>query len=552
MRNNKLVLIPLLIIILLISSCSNDFTNNENTHEEIVDNDKLYENDIINSVKEIYITVLPIDNRQPEYAYTLSELNAITLASSDIDIKLRVIFQEGKDGGSQQGYFGYGLTSENGIMELRGQTSRNAKQKSYKIELTKGGGLWDSFEEINLNKHPYDSVLIRNKLSFDFIKLIPNLTSSRTQFVHLFIKDLSEGDFNREFSDYGLFTHIEDIDKDYLKNHNLDTKGWLYKAELFEFYRYEDIIRLKSDPDYNEKRFEDILPFKGNDNHEKLINMLNDVNNRFIHINDVINKHFDRENYITWLALNILIDNRDTTSRNFYLYSANDSNKWYFIPWDYDGGWNNRSYDNTEVELWRSGITNYWGVVLHKRFFQNKDNIKELTEKIESLSRILNEETTQNFLDAYRPVVEYFLSREPDNLRINPEEFLLEYESLPSLIQESKARYYESLENPMSVFMGETQKIGHHYSFNWTESYDLQGDYIKYNLEISDSPTFETVVYSKENITETEHVVDGLQPGEYYWRLTIIDSQGNRQAPFDYYVDVNHDKYFGIKKIIIH
>lgn len=551
MKNKILILSSFLIIILLISSCTSSITDNGNIYEGIVDNQNLYENDKIDSVKEIFVTVLPADNFQSEYSYTFEQLNATTEFSGNKDIKVKIIFQEGKDGSPELGLFGYGLTSANATMEQKGQSSRNAKQKSYKIRLFEDGGLWDGFEEINLNKSPFDTIRIRNKLSYEYLKLIPNLTSLKTQFVHLYIKDLSEGDYNQDYKDFGLFTQIEDVDKNYLKKHGLDPKGSLYKVEYFEFHRYEDIIKLKSDPDYNEKEFEKILAIKGNDNHEKLINMLNDVNNSFVHINDVIDKHFDRENYITWLAFNMLIDNIDSNSKNFCLYSPKDSSRWYFIPWDYDGGWNIRSFSNSEKPLWWQGISTYWGVTLHRRFFKNDDNIKELSEKIESLSQIMTQEKTKEFLDEYRPIVEHFLSREPDNQRESFEEVLSEYESIPRVVEESKERYYKSLENPMPVFMGNPQKMGQYYIFTWTESYDLQGDAIRYNIEISDSPTFETIVYSEEDITETEHVVDGLKPGEYYWRLGIVDSQGNRQDPFDYYFDESDFRYNAVKKFIV-
>ncbi len=43
----------------------------------------------------------------------------------------------------------------------------------------------------------------------------------------------------------------------------------------------------------------------------------------------------DRENLTHWLAFQILIGNTDTQSRNVYLYSPQNSQRWYFIPWDH-------------------------------------------------------------------------------------------------------------------------------------------------------------------------------------------------------------------------
>lgn len=514
----------------------------------LIDNQGLYVNEQID-VKEVYITILPPSSQFPEYNYTFKDLNTNIY---DTDTEVRVIFQEGKDGVIKPGSFGYGLTDANATMKLRGQSSRLKEQKSYKIELNKKVGTWNDQKVINLNKHPFDDTRIRNKLSFDYLKLIPNITSLQTEYVHVYIKDYSEGDYSQQFVDYGLFTQIENLDEDFFKKRDLDAKGSLYKAEYFEFYRYSDVIKLKEDPAYDKNAFEEILEIKGDNDHSKLIAMLNDVNNEFIHINDVIDKHFERDNYITWLAINLLIDNVDTNSKNYYLYSPSNSDKWYFLPWDYDKGWSKHRFDSGEVGLWQQGISNYWGVVLHRRFFMNDENIKDLSREIEYLASIFTEENTRKLLDSYTPIITEYLGREPDSLYTDLDEVLIEIDQLPSVINDSKKRYYESLERPMPVFMGNPEKLGDYYIFRWTESYDLQGDYITYNIEISDSPTFENIIYTKEGIRESEYIVKGIPSGKYYWRLGIADSQGNKQAAFDYYIDENNLWYFGIKEFYIH
>ena len=60
--------------------------------------------------------------------------------------------------------------------------------------------------------------------------------------------------------------------------HGLDKNGQLYKVNFFEFQRYEDIIRLSSDAGYDADSFEEYLEIKGDNDHSKLIEMLDDVN----------------------------------------------------------------------------------------------------------------------------------------------------------------------------------------------------------------------------------------------------------------------------------
>ena len=75
-----------------------------------------------------------------------------------------------------------------------------------------------------LNKHIGDVYRFKNKLAYDLMKDIPQMMSARTQFVHLYVKDTTEGG-NGTFTDYGLYTQVEQINKTYLKTHGLDNKG---------------------------------------------------------------------------------------------------------------------------------------------------------------------------------------------------------------------------------------------------------------------------------------------------------------------------------------
>lgn len=503
-------------------------------------------------IKEIYITILPYKGDYSEYANNFTDLNERYYS----DLKVKIIFQEGENGSINPNNYGYTLTDSNGTMELRGQSSRNDYVKSYKIKLNDDYDMWDGHKVINLNKHCSDDLCIRNKLSLDYISTVSNLSSMKTQFIHLYIKDFSKGDYSQGYEDYGLYTQVENIDDDFLINHGLDTEGTIYKAEFFEFFRYPNNLRLKGSNDYSKEAFEEILEIKTNDNPEKIIEMLDDLNNELIHINDVIDKHFNRENYITWLATNILIGNIDTGSKNFLLYSPSNVKTWYFLPWDCDGTWGfvNKMGEVSDIVVsCHEGVANYWGVVLHRRFLENEQNVQELSEKIEELSsRTFTEETTKMFLTQYWTVVSDFYDEEPYILynTWTEDELKNEWNRILQIIEENKDKYYLSLEKPMPVFMGEPINEGGYYIFTWNKSYDLQGDSIKYSIEISDSHLFETLIYQAEEIKDTQHVVNNLSPGTYYWRINIIDSDGNTQISFNQYA-LGYHIYYGIQEFIV-
>lgn len=98
--------------------------------------------------------------------------------------------------------------------------------------------------------------------------------------------------------DYGLYTQVEQPNKRFLRNHGLDEYGQLYKASMFEFFRYPDALKLADDPKYDLSAFEEVLEVKGNDDHQKLLTMLDDLNNYSLPTEEVFAKYFDEENYL--------------------------------------------------------------------------------------------------------------------------------------------------------------------------------------------------------------------------------------------------------------
>ncbi len=533
--------ILLAVMLLLLTSCTDQGEKAVLQNQSPVQDMNAIKPEDKGKITELYVTVLSQTNPE-NLGFTFKKLN------DGKDIKLPVILQEGNDGRTEESLSGYEATVGNATIELRGQSARLAEEKSFKITLNEE--TWQGFKVINLNKHPFDSLKIRNKLSFDLFKEIPNLTSPGTNFIHLFIKDITQQVEDPEFQDFGLFTQVENIDSNFLESHGLDSGGSLYKVENFEFKRYPEVLKTKKEPDYDKEKFEEILEIKGADDHRKLLAMLNDLNNSFIHINKVIDKYFDRQNYLTWLAINILTDNIDTSSRNFFLYNPQDNDRWFFFPWDYDGSLGKKK--ENERALWQEGITKYWAVTLHRRFIMNDKNRMELSKKIEEISGYFSEEKIKLLLDAYEPIIQNFVLNQKGLAQQELESVQNEFRLLPQSVELNKEVYYESLERPMPVFMGAPIKYGDYFVFTWEHSYDFQGDLIEYGIDISRTPEFNDIIFSTEELRENQCIVRDLPAGKYYWKLTIKDSQGNSQAAFDKYVDKATELYyFGIKEFII-
>ena len=226
------------------------------------DKDSLYENDDDTSVVTMYLTVSK-GNSSENTDHTWEEINSYSVYDYEemgVDrYQAAALLQIGNENGPTEGMVGYGENVPNATVQIRGQTSSRNAQKNYKIELKKNKGTWRGQRTINLNKHMTEGMRFRNKLAYDLLKGIPQLISLRTQFVHLYVKDTTDGSADAEFEDYGLYTQVEQLNKTGLKNHGLDSNGQLYKINSFEFYRYEDVIKREDDADYNQKKFEKYL-----------------------------------------------------------------------------------------------------------------------------------------------------------------------------------------------------------------------------------------------------------------------------------------------------
>ncbi|MGM0378931.1 MAG: CotH kinase family protein [Bacillota bacterium] len=540
----KLKVVIFLIGFLLFTACSNEVQNKLS-----MDNKKLYSEIDQKKLYEFNLEIIDADkNTLADDNFTFERLKKDDGKFNGKDIEVSGLLKEVENKKSKPGLIGYNLNTANCTVQQRGQSARLADQKSFKIDLVKEAGLWKGNEELNLNKHPSDNLMIKNKLSFDIFSQIPNILSFKTQFVNLNIKDNNKE--NPFFKDYGLFVNVEEIDDNYFIRRDLDPDGELYKAKNFEFFRYENVIRPKSDPLYSKEKFENKIEIENADNHQKLISLLKDINNYYIPINTIIKNNFDRENYITWLACNILIGNVDTAARNFFLYSPKRSNTWYFIPWDYD-----KVLETPDRHAkWTIGASKYWGNVLHKRFLKNDKNRQELSDKINHLyNNYFNVNILKENINNYKKVILPFVSKDPnafDNMsKLEVENKL---NNIHQIINKNKNDYFLSLEKPQPFFLGTVSKVSSYLSFNWDKAYDFQGDKIRYDLLISKTPDMNNIIFKEENIKESEYVIDKLKKGIYYWQVIAIDSEENKQYPFDLYIDSKSNLYYyGIKKLIV-
>ncbi len=525
--------------------------------QHLRDVDTLYEEEDETDVVTMYLTVRT-GNPSEGTDHTWEEVNSYSAYyynEEGIDrYKVEALLQVGTEEGIAPGNLGYGLTASNATVQIRGQTSSRNAQKNYKIELKENQGNWNGQTTIALNKHQTDGLRFRNKMGFDMLKDVEQLMSLRTHFVHLYVNDLTDGS-DDGFEDYGLYTQVEQLNKTALRSHGLDNYGHLYKVNFFEFFRYEDAIKLQTDPTFDKAVFEQYLEIKGDTDHTKLIEMLEAVNDTSIPIDDVIDKYFDRENLLYWLAFNIITGNVDTQSRNCYLYSPQNEERWYFLCWDLDGmlrKTENDIQERVDYGSWESGVSNYWGNVLFQRALKSESFREELDLAINDLRSIFTKEKIADMVATYRGVVEETLWETPDitHEQLTPEEYEQVANSLPDLADTYYECYLQSLENPLPFYIGDPVIEEDKLKIVWDNSYDFQQQDIMYTAVISRDLEGTDVVDKYEGIWP-EWSTDKLEPGAYFLKVQSMDTDGNIQDAFDYYELDGYGKVYGIKYFFV-
>ena len=519
------------------------------------ENKSIYDQDDPGSVVCFYVTVQRGDAGS-DTDHSFAEVNSAVRFVEDShvanDIFARAIVQVGDEEGPRPGMLGYTATQANATIRVRGNSSSVRPQKSYKLDLDDEAGLWRGQSNIALNKHVFDSTRLRNKLYFDLLRPVEHISSLRTQFVHLYIKDETAG--QTEFADYGLFTQAEVPTKKYLANHGLDSEGYLYKAISFNF-EMSDALKNFDDPDFDQAAFDTILSCKGRQDNQKLIDLVELIADRSTDINEIVGDYIDRDNYITWLAYNILMGNNDTTVQNFYLYSPLNSRKWFFIPWDGD---NCLHWQEDEIEgidgnagTWEHGVANYWGVLLHQRFLKNGANRAELAARVDELYETINPDTVQALALEYDEVVGPFALTMPDiyYLGNTPEERQAVLTGLGDQVELAYRQFYESLHELMPFFMYQPVRDGQDIRFWWEDAYDFDNQPVTYRLQVAATPDFAAPVVDVTGLESTQYPVpsDQLAAGTWYFRVTAETSDG-RTAPAMNKIQVNDVYYPGVDR----
>lgn len=509
---------------------------------QLRDKESLYDGED-DEIVTMYLTV-GLGNEEDGTDHTWTEVNSHPLSWYEEQgmepYKCEAVLQIGDEAGPVEGEFGYEDRTANATVQLRGQGASARQQKSYRIKIKDGRGKWEDQKTISLNKHIGDPVRFKNKLAYSLMEEIPQMLSSRTTFVHLYVKDKTEGE-DGLFRDYGLYTQVEQINKTYLKNRGFDKDGALYQAgENFDWKRHEDSIVLAADAGYDLNKFEQYLEVDGAEDHDKLISLLEAANNKDKQISETVEQYFDRENLYYWMAFHILTGNKEVLNGNYYLYSSREADKWYFISWDNDGIleeeyelMEDASYDRS----WDKGIFIYTDAVLFRRILQDPSCREELNAAVEDIyANYLTKEAVQEKIDIYRAATEEYLYSLPDQtyVPVSREEYEILSNSMADEISDNYEAYKETMDSAWPFHIQDPVTENGAVVLSWEKSYVYEGAPAVYTVEVARDYTFEDCIISTQT-DQTEYRLNQLPEGQYFVRVRAAGDNGVSQDAYEYY-----------------
>lgn len=237
---------------------------------------------------------------------------------------------------------------------LRGNTSRNAQKKSFKVSFNRfvPGQHYFGLEKMNLNGEHNDPSVIRSKAGWEICRLL-DIPASRSNHVRLYVND--------EY--YGLYIHVEHVDEEFVNLRYGSKSGNLYKC-LWP----ASLTWLGPDPDAYRREH------GGRRVYELKTNLEQDDYSDLMHFIDVLNhtpadelterlpEVFNIDRYLSVMVMDVFTGNWDGplyNKNNFYLYHDPASGLFEYIPYDLDNtfgiDWMGVDWSQRNVYDWSPG-----------------------------------------------------------------------------------------------------------------------------------------------------------------------------------------------------
>ena len=209
---------------------------------------------------------------------------------------------------------------------LRGNTSRGAKKKSFKVSFNTfiSGRKYQDLEKMNLNGEHNDPSISRSKTCWDLLRKM-EIPATRANHVELYIN----GNY------YGLYINVEHIDEEFVDLRFGNKDGNLYKCLWGSDFTY-----INSNPATYDNGVYNLQTNKTENDFTDLMEFITVLNNEpLATLPCELEKVFNIDSYLKVMAFDVLTGNWDGplwNKNNCYLYKNTATGKFEYIPYDVD------------------------------------------------------------------------------------------------------------------------------------------------------------------------------------------------------------------------
>jgi hypothetical protein len=265
------------------------------------------------------VATIKIDIAPAFLAYILNPANS----QSDSLFPARFIFQNENIAGDTLEPVGF---------RLRGNTSRTSPKKSFKIDINEyvRGQKFYGLEKLNVNGEHNDPAIMRSRLCWDLFEQA-GVPGARATYAAFYI--------NNEYR--GLYVLVEHYDENFILDRFGNNDGNLYKC-LYPaplVWRGPDQAAYKYMRNSRERAY-DIEINEEQDDYSDLVSFINFLNNTSdADFARELEARFNVRAFLKYLAHNTLLGSWDDywyLQNNYYLYHNTATDKFEFIPYDYD------------------------------------------------------------------------------------------------------------------------------------------------------------------------------------------------------------------------
>ncbi len=219
--------------------------------------------------------------------------------------------------GTRASVFYFDQFYDNVYVRIRGDTAQLWPKKAYKFDFNKGHHFrFDPaearVEEINVNTTYTDKSYVRTFLSYDTFR-----DAGVAGSIAFPLRMEQNGSF------YSVAQFVEQVDKQSLDRHDLDSEGALYKAKA-NFLRGAATSGIEK----KTRHYEDFSDLQA---------LLNGLALSGTSLDTFMFDNVDLPAQINYMAANVVIQNIDRTIKNYYIYrDTNGDGEWRMLPWDVD------------------------------------------------------------------------------------------------------------------------------------------------------------------------------------------------------------------------